>query len=132
MIAETVRKVLDENVWFLATASEEPNVVPVAFKGVTEDGKLTVGAVLLETTLKNIRANGKVAVAACDAATAEAYQIKGTAEIVTEGPIFDQYAKLADDTFQGAMPAKCALVITPEHLIVASPNFQNKEELPLA
>lgn len=31
----------------------EPNVVPVAFKDVTDDGKLVVGDVFLETTLNN-------------------------------------------------------------------------------
>ena len=42
----------------LATCADgEPNVVPVAFKDVTEDGKLVVGDVFLETTLKNIKAN---------------------------------------------------------------------------
>lgn len=47
----------------LATCADgEPNVVPVAFKDVTEDGKLVVGDVFLETTLKNIKANeGKIA-----------------------------------------------------------------------
>lgn len=131
MIPENVKKVLEENIWFLSTYSEEPNVVPVGFKAVTEDGKLTVGAILLETTLKNIQANGKVAVAVCNPATAEAYQIKGTAELVTEGPVFEQYAALSEATFQGAFPTKCALVITPQRVIVASPTPQNKEELPL-
>lgn len=42
--------------WDLATCgNNEPNVVPVAFKDVTEDGKLVVGDVFLETTLKNIQ-----------------------------------------------------------------------------
>ena len=38
--------------WDLATCSDgQPNVVPVAFKDVTEYGKLVVGDVFLETTL---------------------------------------------------------------------------------
>lgn len=129
MINENVKKVLTDNLWYIATCGDEPNVVPVGFKGVTEDGKLTVGAVLLETTLNNIKANGKIAIAACDSTTLESYQIKGTAEIVTEGPVFDTYVKIAEDTFKGAMPAKCALVITPERVIVASPSPDNKKEI---
>ena len=50
MISENVKKVLEENVWYIATCGDEPNVVPVGFKGVTEDGKLTVGAVLCKPT----------------------------------------------------------------------------------
>lgn len=45
-------QVIKNGMWDLATCSDgEPNVVPVAFKDVTEDGKLVVGDVFLETTL---------------------------------------------------------------------------------
>ena len=40
---ENVVKILKENLWDLATCvNNEPNVIPVAFKDVTEDGKLVV------------------------------------------------------------------------------------------
>ena len=55
MLNENVVKLLKEVMWDLATcANGEPNVVPVAFKDVTDDGKLLVGDVFLETTLNNI------------------------------------------------------------------------------
>ncbi len=45
MLNENVKKLLAENMWDLAAcADNEPNVVPVAFKDVTEDGKLVAGA----------------------------------------------------------------------------------------
>ena len=61
---ENLVKLLKEGMWDLATcANGEPNVVPVAFKDVTDDGKLVVGDVFLETTLNNIKANdGKIAI----------------------------------------------------------------------
>lgn len=41
MLNESVIKVLKNEMWDLATcANGEPNVVPVAFKDVTEEGKL--------------------------------------------------------------------------------------------
>lgn len=44
---ENVIKLLKTFMWDPATCSDgEPNVVPVAFKDVTEDGKLTVGGFL--------------------------------------------------------------------------------------
>ena len=45
---ENVVKLLKTFMWDLATCSDggEPNVVPVAFKDVTEDGKLTEGGFL--------------------------------------------------------------------------------------
>ena len=131
MISENVKKVFEENLWFVATWGDGPNVVPVGFKCVTEDDKFAIGALLLDTTLKNIEANGLVAIAVANPLTAEAYQVKGTAELVWTGPVFEHYAHLAEDTFHGACPAKCVVMITPEKLIVASPNGDNKKELPL-
>ena len=50
MLNENVVKLLKEGMWDLATcANGEPNVVPVAFKDVTDDGKLLVGDVFLDT-----------------------------------------------------------------------------------
>ncbi|MBQ8954782.1 MAG: pyridoxamine 5'-phosphate oxidase family protein [Clostridia bacterium] len=132
MIADNIRKVFQENLWFVATCGSEPNVVPVGFKCVLEDGRLAIGAMLLETTLENIRQNGRVAVAAADPLTAEAYQIKGTAQLATEGPAYEHYARLAEDTYHGGHPLKCAVIITPERLIVASPSERNKEEIALS
>lgn len=48
MLNEAVKRVLKESMWDLATcAGNEPNVVPVAFKDVIEDGRLVVGDVFL-------------------------------------------------------------------------------------
>lgn len=131
MLTENVKKVFAENHWFISSYDEEPNVVPVGFKCITDEGEFAIGAVLMETTIKNVKANGKIAIAVCAKDSAEAYQVKGSAKIVTEGAIYDYFAKLAEDTFKGAMPLKCALVVKPEKLIVASPSPQNKAELPL-
>ncbi|WP_432617103.1 pyridoxamine 5'-phosphate oxidase family protein [Butyricicoccus sp.] len=126
-----VVKILKENMWDLATcASNEPNVVTVAFKDVTEDGKLIVGDVFLETTLNNLKENdGKIAVTAYDAKTLEGYQIKGVAEYITEGPIVDDFKKMVEAMFNGAATAKGALVITPSKVIVTTPGADNKKEL---
>ena len=91
MLNEAVKRVLKESMWDLATcAGNEPNVVPVAFKDVTEAGRLVVGDVFLETTLNNLKANGgRIAISVYDAKNLEGYQIKGTAEYVTEGAVVD-------------------------------------------
>lgn len=123
MLNESVVKLLKEGMWDLATcANEEPNVVPVAFKDVTEDGKLVVGDVFLETTLNNIKANdGKIAISVYNAQNLEGYQIKGTAEYVTEGAIVDTFKAMVEEMFHGAATAKGALIITPEKVIVTTP-----------
>lgn len=131
MLNENVKKVLKEGMWDLATcADNEPNVVPVAFKDVTDDGKLLVGDVFLETTLKNIRENGgKIAISAYSAENLEGYQIKGTASYVTEGEVVATFKAMVEKMFNGAATAKGALVITPEQVIVTTPGADNKKVL---
>ena len=105
-------------------------MVPVAFKDVTEDGKLVVGDVFLETTLNNIKANdGKIAVSVYDAKSLEGYQIKGTAEYVTEGELVNTFKAMVEKMFNGAAAAKGALIITPEKVIVTTPGAENKKEI---
>ena len=131
MLKESVIQLLKNGMWDLATcANGEPNVVPVAFKDVTEDGKLVVGDVFLETTLQNIKANdGKIAISVYDAQNLEGYQIKGTAEYVTEGAVVDTFKAMVEEMFHGAATAKGALTITPSKVIVTTPGADNKKEL---
>ena len=74
MLTENVKKLLKENMWDLATCSASvPNVVPVAFKDVTDDGK-----------------------------TLEGYQIRGTAKHVADGPVVATFKAMVEQMFQGA------------------------------
>lgn len=131
MMNENVLKLLKSSMWDLATcANGEPNVVPVAFKDVTEDGKLIVGDVFLETTLNNIKANnGKITISVYDPQTLEGYQIKGTAEYISSGAVVDTFKAMVEKMFNGAATAKGALVITPDKVIVTTPGADNKKVL---
>ncbi len=131
MLNQSVIKLLKSSMWDLATcANGEPNVVPVAFKNVTDDGKLVVGDVFLETTINNIKANnGRIAVSVYDAQNLEGYQIKGTAEYVTEGTIVDTFKAMVEKMFNGAATAKGALIINPSKVIVTTPGAENKKEI---
>lgn len=131
MLQENVVKLLKNSLWDLATCADgEPNVVPVAFKDVTPDGKLVVGDVFLETTLKNLAANqGRIAISAYDAQNLAGYQIKGTAQYVTEGEVVANFKAMVEAMFHGAATAKGALIITPEKVIVTTPGADNKKEL---
>lgn len=131
MLNDAVIKVLKTSMWDIATCADgEPNVVPVAFKDVTEDGKLVVGDVFLETTLNNIKANdGKLAISVYDAQSLEGYQIKGIAEYVIEGAVVDTFKAMVKKMFNGAATAKGALIITPSKVIVTTPGADNKKEI---
>ena len=131
MLTEAVKKVLAENMWDLSTCSDnQPNVVPVAFKDVTADGKLVIGDVFLETTLKNLQANGgKIAISVYNATSLEGYQIKGTAKYVTLGELVETFKKAVETMFHSATTAKGALIVTPEQVIVTTPGAENKTVL---
>ena len=131
MLNEAVVKLLKSELWDLATCADgEPNVVPVAFKDVTPEGKLVVGDVFLDTTLKNLKENGgKIAVSAYNAQSLEGYQVKGTAVYVTEGDVVNTFKAMVEKMFNGGVTAKGALVITPEKVIVTTPSAENKKEL---
>ena len=129
---ENVKRVLLCSLWDLATCSKYgmPNVVPVTFKGIQDNGRLTVGDVFLETTLRNLEENnGWIAISVYDASRLEGYQIQGTAEHVTEGKLVDKYRAMVEKMFNGAATAKGALIITPQKVIVTSPGPDNKKEL---
>lgn len=128
---DAVKKLLKESMWDLATCADgEPNVVPVAFKDVLPDGRLAVGDVFLDTTLKNLAANnGRIAISVYDAKNLEGYQIKGAAEYVTEGEIVKNFKAVVEQMFNGGATAKGALLITPEKIIVTTPGAENKKVL---
>ena len=126
---EAVKNVLNNNMWMIATyGNGEPNAVPVAFKTVTDDGRLLVGDVFLETTLANLNENGRIAVSAYNDKM-EGYQIKGKAEHVTEGAEFDAMVKTVKSAFGGALDCKGLVIIYPERIIVTTPGADNKKEL---
>ena len=130
MMNEQVKELLQTSMWDLATyADGEPNVVPVAFKEITPDGKLLVGDVFLETTLKNIQANHKIALSVFDPQKLTSYQIKGSAEYVTEGAVVTKFKGIVEKMFRGAATAKGALIIIPEKIIVTTPSADNKKVL---
>ena len=131
MLNENVKKLLKENMWDLATCSAGvPNVVPVALKDVTDNGKLVVGDMFLDTTLRNLAANGGlIAISVYDAKTLEGYRIQETAEHVSDGPVVAMFKAMVEQMFQGAATAKGALVITPETVIVTTPGAENKKVL---
>lgn len=59
----------NQRIWYLGTFGAEPNAVPVFFKAIAEDGTLLVADVFMNKTLRNVEANGKVSISACDAQT---------------------------------------------------------------
>lgn len=122
-----VKKVFMENFWFVATCDETPNVIPVGFKNVLDDGTMLIGDVMMVNTSANIKKNGKVAVGVCGP-QGQAYQVKGTASYVAEGEIVDQMNKAAE-AMGKPMRAKGVIVIKPECVIFQGAGPDNNHEI---
>ena len=104
---EELLELLKTELWYIATYDQKPNVVPVAFKEITED--------LQKVGFKaNLKQNRQIAISVSDGKTLKGYQIKGTAEHITEGLIVETFKRTVENMFGGTVTAKGALVITPE------------------
>lgn len=73
--------------------------------------------------------NGRAAVLVVASEGMEAYQIKGSAEYLEQGPEVEQFAPAVEKKSGGRMKVRGVLSITPERVIVMSPGPDNKKEL---
>ena len=126
---EKVVEMLNAEMWWLGTCGDEPNVVPVGFKEIAEDGRLVVGVLHLNKTIENLQKNNRIAVSVCGAKTMIGYQIKGTAEFVEDGVYADKWKQVSEKMFNGKMSTRGVLMITPEKVTVTTPGPKNNTEL---
>lgn len=108
---------------------DAPNVSCIGFKEILDDGKLLLCDVFMDHTLKNILANGKVAITACSIEKMEAYQISGTAEYLKDSPYLESWKALAGSMSGGKLQPKGVVIVTPEAVRVMSASGENGKEL---
>ena len=76
-------------------------------------GPLSAQQLILKTR-KNLLENNKVAVTVVDATTAKGYQIKGTAEVVDSGKLYDTTSQQLKESKKGLPPVHHVVKITVE------------------
>lgn len=98
MISTELMEMLDENLVYLATSNPEgkPNVVPVGLCQAINDKQLIIIDVLFNKTRKNLEDNPLVALSFTDHKRMASYQLKGRAEIHTNGPIFERMLQVRE------------------------------------
>jgi len=91
---------------WVATATREgvPNVTPKGTVKVLDDQHLVFADLFSLKTRQNLEQNSNVAVTVIDPATHQGYQVKGKAELVTAGPLFEQTAAALKQA-SAALPA---------------------------
>lgn len=124
---DIVRKILEDQPWYVATTGDGPNVVPIGFKKVCEDGTLILADVAMNTTKNNILANGQIAIVVCDMETRKSFMVKGTASYVADGNVVDQLNKTAEE-MNLPFRARGAVIVKPEKVIAKHPGPDNNQE----
>jgi len=82
----------------------QPSVSPKGALKIVNDDKLVFANMFSPETGGNLRASPHVAVAAVNPQTYEGYQFKGRAELIDEGPLFDEIVNLLARGRNGPQP----------------------------
>lgn len=115
-IPKYVQDFLPGKLAWVATASRdgEPNVTPKGTLKLMDEQHVLFADLFSLKTRKNLQENDKVAVTVVDTATAKGYQIKGTAELVSSGPLYDQMAEQLKQSSPSLPSPKYAVKIAVE------------------
>jgi uncharacterized protein len=115
-IPKYVQEFFPGKMGWVATATRDgvPNVTPKGTVKVLDDQHVIFADFFSLKTRQNLEQNAKVAVTVIDMATHTGYQIKGTAEMISTGPFFDQVAADLKKASAALPPPKYVVKITVE------------------
>lgn len=115
-------------VWVGTCSEETPNVNIVHFFKIIDDDKILLADNYFNKTRKNIEKNPNVAVTVKSPEESIAYELKGFAEICTEGEIFKEMKEWVHSE-EESLPAKAAVVVKIEKIYDSTPRDNAGEEL---
>lgn len=115
-IPDEVQEFLKGKMAWVATATSDgmPNTTPKGSVQVIDDEHVVFADLFSRKTRENLQANPKVAITVADEATFKGYQIKGSAEILDSGPLFDQMAEELKKAPMDLPPLQYVVHITVE------------------
>jgi predicted pyridoxine 5'-phosphate oxidase superfamily flavin-nucleotide-binding protein len=115
-IPKHVQEFLPGKLAWVATASRngEPNVTPKGTLQLMDENHVLFADLFSLKTRANLLENNRVAVTVVDAATAKGYQIKGIAEVISSGLLFDNTSKKLTESPKGLPPLHHVVKIAVE------------------
>jgi predicted pyridoxine 5'-phosphate oxidase superfamily flavin-nucleotide-binding protein len=115
-IPKHVQDFLPGKLAWVATASRDgvPNVTPKGTLKLMDEHHVLFADLFSLKTRKNLLENNKVAVTVVDTATGKGYQLKGVAEVISAGPLFEATAKQIKESPKGLPPVQHVVKITVE------------------
>ena len=115
-IPKEVQAFLPGKMGWVATATKagQPNVTPKGSLKLLDDQHVIFADLFSLKTRQNLQENPQVAVTVIDPATATGYQIKGRAEMLTSGPLFEEMASHLKGSPKGLPAMQYLVKITVE------------------
>jgi predicted pyridoxine 5'-phosphate oxidase superfamily flavin-nucleotide-binding protein len=113
-IPKHVQEFLPDKLAWVATSTLEgiPNVTPKGSVRMLDNEHMMFADLFSGKTRHNLEQNPKVAVTVIDPDTNVGYQIKGTAELISSGPLFERMAQ--------SLKHKSAVLPSPKYLVKIS------------
>lgn len=113
-IPKEVQEFLQDKMAWVATATPDgvPNATPKGSARLLDDEHLVFADLFSRKTRENLLKNPKVAVTFVDEKKAKGYQIKGSAELLSSGPLFEQVAEMLKKAPHKLPPATYVVKIT--------------------
>ena len=99
-----------------AAADGTPNVSPKGSIAVLDDAHLVFAEIMSPHTRENLEENPRVAVFVCKPEKFQGFQFKGTAELSTEGAVFDMLVQTIKEKNIPVPPPKHAVTIRVEEI----------------
>ena len=115
-IPKQVQEFMPGKMGWVATATREgvPNVTPKGTVQVLDDQHIIFADLFSLKTRQNLEQNPQVAVTVVDPATAKGYQLKGKAELISSGPLYEDMAAKLKQSSASLPPVKYVVKITVE------------------
>lgn len=117
-IPQEIQEFIKGKMAWVSTASRDgtPNATPKGSARVFDDEHLIFADLYSLKTRENLKANPKVAVTVIDMASRKGYQLKGSAELLTTGPVFDQFAEQLKKAAKGFPPLNYVVKIAVDSI----------------
>lgn len=108
---------------YVATVSEDgvPNIAPKGSLRIIDDETLLFAELFPGKTSRNLKANRRVAIAFVKPDRFEGYQIKGEAEVVTEGEVYERTVEAILKLLMDLPKPRAAAVIKVKEIYLLSP-----------
>ena len=133
MDEDVLRVLAQTKVVPVATASKDgvPNVVPMTFVKTVDDSAVLMADNYMDKGARNLAENPRLAMCVWDLETKRAYQIKGEAEVLRSGQIYDDTVAWVHETKPDTVP-KAAVVLRVTNVYVCHSGADRGKDVALS